>query len=95
MSIFRALLLTLCLCLTITACSKISQSNYDKIKPQMTLQEVVAILGEPTESESANIAGISGTSATWKDKEAEIHIQFLNNQVTVKTFNKVGKNESQ
>jgi hypothetical protein len=61
----------------------------------MTMQEVVSILGEPTESESANIAGISGTSATWKNQDAEIHIQFLNNQVAVKTFNKPNKNESQ
>lgn len=52
------------------------------------MQEVVALLGEPTSAESINIAGISGTSAVWKDNNAEIDIQFLNDRVTVKAFSK-------
>lgn len=76
------------------ACSKITQTNFDKIKPNMTTQEVIAILGEPTNSESINIAGISGTSAVWKDKNAEIDIQFLNDRVTVKAFSKDGESST-
>jgi hypothetical protein len=82
------LLLALFFCMTLIACSKISQTNFDKINTNMTMKEVVAILGEPTSSESINIAGISGTSAVWKDKNAEIDIQFLNDKVTVKAFSK-------
>jgi hypothetical protein len=52
------------------------------------MKEVISILGEPTNSESITIAGISGTSAVWKDKDAEIDIQFLNDRVTVKSFSK-------
>jgi hypothetical protein len=52
----------------------------------MTMREVIAIIGEPTSSESINIAGISGTSAVWKNKDAEIDIQFLNDRVAVKAF---------
>jgi len=74
------------LCAIILSCSKISQKNYDKINTNMTMQEVMAILGEPTNSESINIAGISGTSAVWKDQNGEIDIQFLNDRVAVKSF---------
>jgi len=70
------------------ACSKITQENSDKIKENMTMKDVIAILGEPTSSESINIAGIAGTSAVWKDKNAEIDIQFLNDRVIVKAFSK-------
>ena len=69
------------------ACSKVTQANFDKVKPTMSMKEVVSILGKPTDSQSVNIAGISGTSATWKDDHAEISIQFLNDQVAVKIFN--------
>lgn len=72
----------------VTSCSKVTQSNFDKIKPNMTMQEVITILGEPSSSDSINIAGISGTSAVWKSHDAEINIQFLNNRVTIKVFNK-------
>jgi hypothetical protein len=72
----------------IVSCSKVTQSNFDKIKPDMTTQEVTSILGEPTSTDTINIAGISGTSAVWQDKNAEINIQFLNNKVTIKVYNK-------
>ncbi len=54
------------------------------------MKEVIAILGEPTNSDSMTIAGISGTSVTWKDKNAEIDIQLLNDKVIVKAFSKIG-----
>lgn len=54
----------------------------------MKMQEVVAILGEPTSSNSVNIAGVSGTASQWKTNEAEIDIQFLNDKVIAKTFSK-------
>lgn len=85
---FLRLFFATCLCFLLLACSKISQVNFDKIKPNMTLKEVVAILGEPTSAESINIAGISGASVVWKDNNAEIDIQFLNDRVTVKSFSK-------
>ncbi len=83
----RCLILFCCLSL-LFGCSKISQDNYQKIQPNMTMQEVVAILGEPTHTENISIAGISGASAVWRDSSGEIAIQFLNDRVTVKTFSK-------
>jgi hypothetical protein len=88
------LLFTASLCVLLIACSKITQENFDKIKNNMSMKEVTAILGEPTSAESITIAGISGTSAVWKDSNAEIDIQLLNNRVTVKAFSKEGDQDS-
>lgn len=61
----------------------------------MPMAEVIAILGEPSTSQSVDIAGISGTSATWQNKNAVISIQFLNDKVQVKSFsrNEAGVND--
>lgn len=68
--------------------SKITQENYDKIQTGMTLEEVKAVLGEPTESNTLGIGNLlSGTSAVWKNEETTITINFLNNKVQLKTFN--------
>ncbi|OAI48548.1 hypothetical protein AYO45_01015 [Gammaproteobacteria bacterium SCGC AG-212-F23] len=48
------------LSLSLFACSKITQENFNKLNNNMSIQQVVAILGEPSSSESVNIAGISG-----------------------------------
>lgn len=81
-------ILVLSISLTLIACSKVTQANFDKIKSNMSMNEVIAILGNPTTSEDLAIGDLSGTSATWKDNKAEIDIQFLNDRVTVKSFNK-------
>jgi len=70
------------------SCSRVNQKNFDKVQSNMTMQEVVSILGEPSTSNSINIAGISGTAATWKHGDTEINVQFLNNKVAIKFFNK-------
>ena len=79
----------------LVACSKINSANFEQIKPGMTMAQVVKILGEPTSVESVNIAGISGTSASWKNHDATVVIQFFNDQVGIKTFSKTGQNNSQ
>ena len=66
--------------------SKISQKNYDKIKTDMTQQEVESILGKPTEVSSMDLAIFSGTSCVWKDKDGSITVQFVNGKVKMKTF---------
>lgn len=81
------------LCFFIVACSKVTRSNFDQIQPGMTMKQVVALIGEPTHTESINIAGLSGTSAVWKDSQGEIDIQFFNDKVAVKAFSKAGDKE--
>ncbi len=83
--------LILLLSFLLTACSRVNQTNFDRIQPGMSIKQVMQILGEPNASDSINIAGISGTSATWQNKNTEINIQFLNDKVQIKNFNKIDK----
>lgn len=76
------------LLLLVSACTSYDQATYDKIKTDMTREEVIGILGEPTESSGLNLGGLSGASATWKDKQGTITIQFLNGKVKAKSFAK-------
>ena len=84
------LALAVCLSAFLLGCgSKINQENYDKLKNGMTMEEVKAILGKPTESKTAGIGPLSGTTAVWKDSNGTtINIKFLNGKVQLKTFTK-------
>jgi len=85
----RALTLPIIMALLLSACgSKISQENFNKIKDGMAEADVVNILGEPTESSSMGVAGLSGSSATWKYDKTTITIQFVNGKVALKNFTK-------
>lgn len=84
-------ILTAVVLLGSVACSRVSQHNYEKIQPGMTMEQVINLLGEPSSVESINFAGISGASAVWKSEGALITIQFLNNQVKIKTLSKSDK----
>lgn len=83
------------LSLLLSACSKINQDNFAKIKHGMAFEEVIKFLGEPTSTQTIDISGISGTSAVWKTDKVEIDIQFLNNRVSVKSFSTLDKEESE
>lgn len=75
--------------LLLAACgSKISAENFERIQNGMTQKEVIAILGEPTETSSVNIAGVSGGMAAWKDGNTVISVQFLNDKVQAKQLSK-------
>lgn len=73
----------------IAACgSKLSEENFAKVKEGMSEQEVIAILGAPTETNSVQVLAVSGTSSTWKDAAATVSIQFVNGQVRLKSYTK-------
>lgn len=75
--------------LPLAACgSKISAENFERIQTGMTQKEVVAILGEPTETSAISIAGLSGGMATWRDGNTEISVQFLNDKVQAKQLSR-------
>ena len=76
------------LCLAACGTSQLTQENFDKIHTGMTLAEVTAILGEPTESSSVDVAVFSGTASTWKKDGTTITIQFANGKVVAKQFSK-------
>ena len=83
---FRAIALAAVFLLA--ACSKITQENFAKIRDGMSEQEVLALLGEPTESSSAGMLGISGTSSRWIGGDAVITIRFVNGKVALKSFDR-------
>jgi hypothetical protein len=74
--------------LLVSCGAKISAENFERIQDGMTQKEVIAILGEPAETSSVNIAGVSGGMATWKDGNTAISVQFLNGKVQAKQLAK-------
>ena len=89
----RAIALAIVICMTLVSCSgsKISQENFEKIQTGMPLSQVIAILGEPTESSSVDVAGFSGTGSKWQSGEVTITIQFVNGKVIAKQLSKPEK----
>jgi hypothetical protein len=86
---FQIFTLLFLLVLGLAACgSKVNEGNYSKIEIDMTEDQVGSLLGEPTESSSINVAGLSGTSLKWVGKEGTISVQFLNGKVKAKAFSK-------
>jgi hypothetical protein len=86
----RAVALSVVICLSLVSCSgsKISQENFEKIQTGMPLAQVTAILGEPTESSSVDVAVFSGTVSKWRAGDATITIQFVNGKVVAKQLSK-------
>ena len=82
--------LCLAISLSLISCggSKLTQENFEKIQTGMTLAQVQAILGEPTESSSVDVAVFSGTVSKWKQGDVTITIQFVNGKVVAKQFSK-------
>ena len=90
LSQLRAVALGMVICMSLVSCSgsKISQENFEKIQTGMPLAQVLAILGEPTESSSVDVAVFSGTVSKWKTGDITLTIQFVNGKVVAKQFSK-------
>ena len=76
--------------LLLAACSKVTQENFARIQDGMSEQEVAAILGSPSESSSASVLGISGTSSEWAGSDAVITVRFVNGKLALKSYAKSG-----
>ena len=74
--------------LLLAACARITQENYAKIQEGMSEQEVIAVLGNPTESQSISVLGVSGTAARWVGNDAVVTVQFVNGKARLKFFDK-------
>jgi hypothetical protein len=70
---FSSAVLTLFLCLQLTACSSLTQENYDKIKVGMSFQEVENLLGPGPTCDSA----MGMKSCTWGTDDKFVKIQFV------------------
>jgi hypothetical protein len=75
--------------LLLASCSKVTQENFNRITDGMTEQEVVALLGEPTESQSISVLGVSGSAQRWVGKDAVITVQFVNGKARLRFYDKI------
>lgn len=83
-----SLLISVLAAVLLAACTRITQENFSRIERGMTEQEVISILGSPTESSSVDVLGISGTAARWAGSDAEITVRFVGGKVALKSFDK-------
>jgi len=74
--------------LFLAACSDVNQAKFDKVKTGMTMTQVTAILGEPSESSSVNVAGVSGMACIWKQGDITITVQLVSAKVVAKQLSK-------
>jgi SmpA / OmlA family len=90
-TIRRSFLVSLFALFVLSACgggspATLTQENLDKIKPDMSSQEVKSILGEPTDSKSEPIPIVGGTKTTYvySNKEDRVVIILKNDNVQTK-----------
>ena len=66
----------------VTACSRLTEDNLQKVHNGMTTDEVKAILGDPTSSDTSSALGIiSGTTYTYHTSSSDVKITFVNDKV--------------
>jgi hypothetical protein len=79
---------------------KVTKANYDKLKKNMTEKEVVALLGEPTATGTADVPQFGKVKeATWKGGKDEILVLFkaeklVHKQSTFGALKPKGKDEA-
>ena len=82
MKIIFPTLLALAALLLVTACSRLTEDNLQKIHNGMTTAEVKAILGEPTSSQTGSALGIiSGTTYIYHTDTSDVKISFVDDKV--------------
>lgn len=88
----KRLLILMLGCSLLWACSSpVNEQNYEKIKNGMLRQQVIQILGAPTDSASISIGDLSGNSTTWEHGDMKIVIQFVNDKVFLKNYIRIDK----
>jgi hypothetical protein len=84
----RAVALAIVICMSLVSCSgyKISQENFEKIHTGMSMTQVTAILGEPTES---SMWPCFPAPFPVGAADVTITIQFVNGKVVAKQLPRV------
>jgi outer membrane protein assembly factor BamE (lipoprotein component of BamABCDE complex) len=73
--------------LLLAACGgAVTQENYEKIRNDMSADEVNQILGEPTEVSSFGVGSLSATTSKWVGDTHTIVVAFANDKVKMKTY---------
>ncbi len=75
----KTYLLLAALVLLLSGCSKLTKENYDQIKPGMSYEEVVAIIGKPDHCSEV----IALSNCEWKEGDVAVHISFIGGKATI------------
>ncbi len=67
--------------IALSACSKLTQDNLEKVHNGRTPDEVKALLGDPTSSSSGSFLGQSGTEFLYHTDKSDVKIDFVNEKV--------------
>jgi hypothetical protein len=67
--------------LLVAACSRLTEDNLQKVHNGMTTDEVKAILGDPTSSDTGGALGITGTTYTYHTSSSDVKITFVDDKV--------------
>ncbi len=73
--------------------SRLTAENCKKIEDGMTLEQVVAILGEPTDNKSLGAGPLTASTVTWENEGMVINVKLLNNKVGLKACTTKEKSE--
>jgi outer membrane protein assembly factor BamE (lipoprotein component of BamABCDE complex) len=93
--ILTAILLLFIILTTGCATTKLTHEKFAQIREGMSEKQVIALLGEPTDSRSMStgswfgiMSSLSGTGMVWETNEAKIDILFVNGNVKTKNYRK-------
>lgn len=67
----------------VTACSKLTVENYDRLKVGMSYSEVTQILGSPAKCDQA----VNLRQCTWGDEQRRITVNFAADRLVLSTAN--------
>jgi cytochrome oxidase Cu insertion factor (SCO1/SenC/PrrC family) len=94
---FVTVLVVLLMFLLSCATPRFTYSNFTKVKEGMTEEEVIRLLGEPTDVTSGSVTtggigalfgveNLSGTNMIWKTTDGKANILFFRGKVKTKSF---------
>jgi uncharacterized spore protein YtfJ len=81
MKYFSSTLLAVAALVLITACSRLTQDNLQKVHNGMTTADVKTVLGEPTDAQTKSVLGISTTTFTYHTGTSNVAITFIDDKV--------------
>ncbi len=68
-------------CLVLTACSKLTVENYDKLTMGMSYQQVTDIIGSPVSCDEV----IGTRTCEWGDETANVHATIISDKAIAVT----------
>ncbi|TJY61890.1 hypothetical protein E4T66_06470 [Sinimarinibacterium sp. CAU 1509] len=70
--------------LLLSACSKATPANYEKVKSGMSPDEVHAILGKPDDVSGGGIGNFTVSTETWNGSKNVIEVTYAGDKVSIK-----------